>query len=47
VVGVVDDAVDLLERAPPLGYQLHRLLIPVVHPPLRVQCGGELAGARG
>lgn len=35
MVGVVDDAVDLLERAPPLGYQLHRLLVPVVHPPLQ------------
>lgn len=34
-VGVVDDAINLLQGAPPLGHQLHRLLVPVMDPPLQ------------
>lgn len=34
-VGVVDDAINLLQGAPPLGHQLQRLLVPVMDPPLQ------------
>jgi hypothetical protein len=46
-VGVVDDAINLLQGAPPLGHQLHRLLVPVMDPPLRIQRVGELVGEPG
>jgi hypothetical protein len=41
-VGVVNDAIDLLERAPSLRHQLHRLLVPVMHPPLDKEQKGSV-----